>query len=133
MRVTRFRIAFPVALQDPLVFLLQIERVEQFAGGQHAEGLLIERIKAIHQTAGVHVAPEFIEAGQQSLAVGKPVEVDAVEHHVSLAVPLGTERAMADPKKAGPGFVVGMVLHSGFETDERRHGGISRAKQFGNN
>src|SRR5437016_4308035 len=129
----RFRITFPVTLQDPLVFLLQIERVKEFAGGQHPESLLIERIKPIHQTAGVHVAPEFIEAGQESLAVREPIKVDAVEHHVSLAVALGTKSAMADSEKAGPGFVIGMMLHSGLKTDEWRHGGISRAKQFGNN
>src|SRR5690242_18156600 len=37
-------IAFAVALDDFRIFFGEIERIEQLAGGQHAEGLLVERI-----------------------------------------------------------------------------------------
>src|SRR2546426_2875382 len=82
--VTVFGIAFAISFHDTLVFLLQIERFKKFAGGQHAEGLFVERIESFHQSARVHIATKIVKPRQQRLAIRQPVERDAVEENVGL-------------------------------------------------
>src|SRR5439155_6948850 len=72
--VTVFGIAFAITFHDTLVFLLQIERFKKLAGGQHAEGLFVERIESFHQSARIHIATKVVKPSQQRLAVGQTVE-----------------------------------------------------------
>src|SRR5213083_2096475 len=83
--VTVFGIAFAITFHDTLVFFLEIERFKKFAGGQHTEGLFVERIESFHQSAGIHIATKIVKSSQQGLAVRQTVERDAVEDHVGLA------------------------------------------------
>ena len=62
-------IACAVTFHDTLVFLLQIEGLKEFAGGEHAEGSFVERIESFHQAACIHVPAKIIEPGQKPLAV----------------------------------------------------------------
>src|SRR5437870_13777355 len=103
--VTVFRIAFAITFHDTLVFLLQIERLEKFAGGQYAEGLFVERIESFHQSAGIHIATKIVKPGQQRLAVRQTVERHAVQYHVSLASAVGLERGMRYAQETGLAWV----------------------------
>src|SRR6266699_6246389 len=99
--VTVFGIALAITFHDTLVFLLQIERFKKFAGSQHAEGLFVERIESLHQSARIHIATKIVKSSEQGLAVRQTVERDAVEDHVGLARAVGLERGMRDAKEAG--------------------------------
>ena len=99
--VAILRIALPIALHDARIFLRNIQRREQLAGSEHAEGLLIERIQPVHHAARIHIAAEMIEAGQQRAAVRQPIERDAIERHVLRCPALvRLERRVRDPEKA---------------------------------
>src|SRR6185436_14183846 len=78
-------IAFAVTLADFLVFLLHVEGVEQLAGSEYAEGLLVEGVKAFHHAAAVDLAAEIIETGKEGLAVGKAIKGDPVQDHILFA------------------------------------------------
>ena len=93
--------------------------------------MFVEGVETFHQSAGVHVAAELVEASEQGAAVGQAVERDAVEHHVFLAVAFRAERAMRRAEEARSGLVVGVVLHFRLEPDERRHRARGLAEQPG--
>src|SRR2546421_1481337 len=67
--ITVFGIAFAITFDDTLVFLLQIERFKKFARGQHPEGLFVEGIESLHQSARIHIAAKIVKSAQQRLAV----------------------------------------------------------------
>ena len=58
-------VAWPQSFRNAFVLALNIERFEQFAGGQHAERLFIEGVETFHQSAGIHVAAESVKTGEQ--------------------------------------------------------------------
>ena len=72
-------------------------------------GLLVERVDPLHQPGRVHVAAELVEAGEQRPPVGEPLDGDAIERHVAVA--LRPEGAVGDAEEAGAGGVVRLVLH----------------------
>src|SRR5262245_36539513 len=76
--VAILRIALSIALAHFLVLLFDVERFKQFAGSQDAESLLIESVKPFHHSACINIAPELIEAGEESLAIGEPVKRHAI-------------------------------------------------------
>src|ERR1043166_5019441 len=99
----RIGIALAVAFNDTRVVALIIEGFQQCAGGEDAEGLLVEGIEPFHEAAGVDVASEPVEAGEQGAAIGESIEGYAVEHHVVLAIALGAERSLAGTEETGAG------------------------------
>src|SRR5262245_49072464 len=70
-------IAPAVLFNDSLVLALIVERLEQLAGCQHSERLLVERINAFHQAAGIDVTTEAVESRQQRSSIGEAIERDA--------------------------------------------------------
>ena len=88
------RVAFAVTLEGASVFLLEIERFEQTTGCHHAEGLLVKRVEAAHQTAGIGIATKRVETLEQGSTIGEPFEGESVEDHVRLAVAFRTEGSM---------------------------------------
>ena len=129
--VTVFRIAFAITFHDTLVFLLQIERFQKFAGGQHAEGPFVERIESFHQSARIHIATKIVKPSQQRLAVRQTVERDAVEDHVGVARAVGLERGMRNAKKTGlAGVGPFHVTHLRRQANKRRHCFVHRPLKF---
>ena len=53
-----------VAVSEPGTFLLDVQGLQQPAGGQDIEGLLVEAVQSFHQTGSVDVAAESVEALQ---------------------------------------------------------------------
>ncbi len=129
--VAVFWIALAVTFHDTFVFLRKIKCLDQFARREHAEGLLVESVKAIHQTARIHGAAEIIETREQIAAVGETVKRDAVEDHVVLARAGRFEGRIGHPQKTRLTRVRPFhVAHFRRQPDERRDGGIDRPLQF---
>ena len=63
----------PIALARPLVGLVPIEGVGQFAGGDHFDGPLIERVHRLHRVAGVQFAANAIQLAEQPQSVVQSV------------------------------------------------------------
>src|SRR5690349_9242027 len=72
--VAIFGVALAVALANFRVFFFDVERFEDFAGGQHAEGLFVESVEAAHQTTGIDVAAEGVETFEQGATISEAFE-----------------------------------------------------------
>ena len=95
------RNALAVTFDQFRIFFREVQSLDQFARGEHPERLLIERVESFHQTAGINIATEAIEAGKQRAAIRQSIESDAVEHHVGFAGVERLERRVGRPEKTG--------------------------------
>ena len=123
------RIPLAVALDDLRVLFPEVERVGQLAGGEDAEGLLVEGVEPVHHSGRIGLAPEGVDAGEQRPPIGKTIERQALQHHVfGSAALVGLERCVTDAEETGLA-VLGPrgVAHLRCEPDERRDGRIHRA------
>ncbi len=130
--ITILRVALAVTFDGARVFFAHVEGIEELARSQHAKGLLIEGVQAAHHSAGVHVAAEFVEAGQERPAVGEAFEGHAVERHVfGGAAFIRFKGRVGHAEKAGlAGARPFHVPHFGSEADEGRHGRIDGTLQL---
>ena len=108
-----------------------VKRLGQAARGQDAERLLVEGVHPLHQSGSIDVAAKLVETLQQPHPVLQPVETDALERHVRLAVALGPERLVRHTTKTGLGGIVRAMLHPRLESDERRQRRVPRPLQLG--
>ena len=82
---------------------------------------------ALHRAVGVGVAAHGVEALEQRLAVGEPIDGDAAEEHVVARLAHRPERGHRQPEEARPRLVVRAVRAGVTQADERRHARIDRA------
>src|SRR5205823_427709 len=85
------RLAVAVHRLDLLRLAADIEGLEQFAGGQHAEGAFVDRIHATQLPAGIDLTAKAVETGQQTATVADALQRGALEHEVVHALPVGLE------------------------------------------
>ncbi len=112
--------------------LLDVQGIHQPTGSQHAKGLLVEIVEPAHHAAGVGVAAETIEAGQQRLAIAEAIERDAIEHHVGLAFAVRLERGVGHAQEARLAVVGPFhVSHFRRQADKGRHRRVHRALELG--
>ena len=120
-----------VAVAKLGTLLLHIQCLQQLAGGQDVEGLLLEAVQTLHQAGAVHVAPEAVEALQQLPAVRKPFQADPVQGHVVSDVPLRLEGSVGHAQEAGSAEVVFAVAGLVGQVDVGWNGRVGRTLQLG--
>src|SRR5258708_38488255 len=91
-------VALAVTLADFRVFLRDVQRIEEAAGGEDVEGLLVKDVERVHEAAVIHVAAEGVEAGEQRLAIGETVAGDAVEREIAGARAVRAEGCAGRPE-----------------------------------
>jgi hypothetical protein len=72
-------LAFAITFDDAWVLAAQVKSVNQLWTREHVQGLLIEDIDTAHETGGIEVAAQSVEAGEQGLAIAQAVERDTIE------------------------------------------------------
>src|SRR4051794_31576236 len=94
------RVPFAIALTNLGVLARDIERLGQFARGEHAQRLASESVLAVELAAGVHLAADAIHAGKQTAAVTQPISSDATEREVGLALAVGAKCGVRRTEKS---------------------------------
>lgn len=127
-----FGIAFAVAFADGGGFAADVERVHETAGGEDIEGFLGEAVGGFDCAAGVDVAAEAVEAGEEGAAVAEALEGDVIEFEVFGAwAAVRAEGGVGHAEVAGvTGGAVGRVTGFGGEADEGWDGGVGGAVEF---
>src|SRR5262245_40715003 len=95
------RLAVAIALTNSRVFLRQIERVGQTAGGQHVERAGREAIERLDLCGRIDIAMELVEASKQFAAILKLIKREPLQRHVLSAVAIGLERRERRTEEAG--------------------------------
>lgn len=128
-----FGVAFAVAIADGGGFAGDVERVHETAGCQDVEGFLGEAVGGFDGTAGVDVAAEAIEAGEEGAAVAEAFEGDVIESEVfGAGAAVRAEGGVGHAEVARvTGGAVGRVTGFGGEADEGGDGGVGGAVEFG--
>ena len=126
------RIPFAIALPDLRRLLAEVQGFHESAGGKDIERFLLEGIEAFHQAAGIHIAPEAIQSGEQRLAVGETLQRQPVEMEIFHAGAVGAEGGMGHAEESRmPGRPIGGMTGFGREPDEGGNGGIDCAGELG--
>ena len=123
-------VASAVACDEAGVFFGEVEGVGELGGGEDAHGLLGEEVHAFHAAAGVDIAAEVVDAGEEACAVGEAIVGDALEGEVATAGAGVAEGGAGGAEHAGAGLVVGAVGAFVAHADEGRDGGVVRALEL---
>ena len=122
------RLAVTVFLADLGSFLPDVQRVDQLAGGQHVEGLLLVRVDRGQLAAGINVATQPVDALEQRLPITQPVGGHTVELHVGQAGTVGNERSVGRAQETGR---AGVPPHTvGLHADVGRNAAVGRTLQL---
>ena len=125
------RVALAVALAHVRGFLAQVERFHEFARGEDVERLLIERVETFDLAALVEITSKPVETREQTSAIRKPIQRDAVELQIIHARSIGAKGRVCRPKKTGmPRRAVRWMSGLRREANERRDAGPGLAFQL---
>ena len=120
-----------VTFTDLRIFLRDVQSVEQLTGGQHVEGLLVDRIgTAEHGVVGR--TAETVKSREQLLAIVELVKRDALQRHGLDVISIRFDRSVGPPQLAGEADITPRLVAASLgQTHVGRHRRVTAAQFLG--